>query len=224
MSKTMAIKSSFKSVYFLSSILCIILFSYAFSNFSTRVVSVAVSKMNVLYIGMDNPIVVAISDVPSDQTSIESDDLEIEFIKEGHFVLRARTPGKATIKIKANGELVKEEIFRIKRIPDPIARINQSNGGMISSSELKASQGVHAYMENFDIDATCKIMGYDFIRTRGNADPMDSRNIGAKYETATRNIINKIKVGDMIYIDNIKCKCPGDRVSRAINSLVFQIK
>lgn len=84
------------------------------------VLSVAADRMNVLYMGIDNPISVAISGVPADQVKVSSRDVRLIETGKGKFIAKAARPGKATILVEAPNYRQEVE-FRVKPIPDPVA-------------------------------------------------------------------------------------------------------
>ena len=85
-------------------------------------VAIAVDKMNVLYIGVDNPITVAVPGVPSDQLLVHIDQGSISGSK-GKYTIRVTTPGETTIKVLTVRDdrkvLLSSQTFRVKTIPDP---------------------------------------------------------------------------------------------------------
>lgn len=212
------------NIYLFSLLIFIAMGTFAFSNFSYPTVSIAVDKMNVLYIGVDNPLTVAVAGVTSEKTKVESEDLELGNQGDGHYIARATKPGTAIIKVTAKGHATKEIEFRVKRIPDPIAKINKSHGGNISAEVFKKTEGVDAMLDRFDFDASCVVERYNMTVVPKQEDPVESINIGAKYNEKSKALLEKIKAGDIIYFDNVKCQCPGDAEVRAINSMVFKIK
>lgn len=85
-------------------------------------VAIAVDKMNVLYIGVDNPITVAVPGVPSDQLLVHIDQGSISG-SNGKYTIRVTTPGETTIKVLTVRDdrklLLSSQTFRVKTIPDP---------------------------------------------------------------------------------------------------------
>jgi len=208
-------------------VLCFVLLtsflSLAFYNSATYVASVEIQKMNILYIGVDNPVTVAVAGVSTGKVRLESDALKIEEVNVGQYILKATKPGKATLNIFANNELVSEKIYRVKRIPDPVARLGNSSGGRMSAGFVHKSEGLMAYLHCFDFDARCAIRSFHVTLVREGADPIEMINTAAKFNSNTKKLMESVQAGDVIYFDNVKCQCPGDKASRAINSLVFKI-
>jgi len=195
-----------------------------------RSVSVSAAKMNVFYIGVDNPVEVSAAGVSSGQIKVSAGGAGGAKIKkngDGTFTVNVSRPTKkgefAKINVSAPG-LNASKDFRVKRIPDPIAKLSKKAGGSMGAGPFKAQTGVYADLQNFDFDARCTISGYRVVRVAKRQDPEFSVNPGTKYSGKSQAIINKAKPGDTYYFENVKCKCPGDAAARELNTMVFNIK
>ncbi len=101
---------------------------------------------------------------------------------------------------------------------------NGPGGGSISAGELRLQTCIYASLPNFDFDAKCKITGYTVTRLPKRGDPFEWQNNGDMFSVETRGELAKIKSGDRIFFDDIKCLCPGDPAQRNIGGLAFLIK
>lgn len=212
------------NAYLLGLIFLLAIGSYAFTNFKTPTVSIAADKMNVLYIGVDNPITVAVSGVLTEKVQLESDELELVDQGDGHYYAKASSPGKATIKVTPDGQAPQLVSFRVKYIADPTARINRSSGGNMSAEDFKQAKGLSLSLDNFEYDTKCAVNSYNITRVAKDEDVVEIINRGAAFQERTQRLVAKIKAGDIIYFDRVTCQCPGDKEPRPINSLVFKIK
>ncbi|MEE9374455.1 MAG: GldM family protein [Saprospiraceae bacterium] len=195
-----------------------------------RSATISASKMNVFYIGVDNPVEVSVAGVPSSQVKVNMAGAGGGTIKrngDGTYSVKVTRPTKkdefAKVNLSAPGFSAGKD-FRVKRIPDPIPKLSKSRGGVMSSGEFKAQGGVSAVLENFDFEARCKLSGYRVVRVPRRADPEIAENPGAKYRGETSRVINKAKPGDRFFFENIKCKCPGDPAARDLGTMSFSIK
>ncbi len=194
-----------------------------------RSVSVSPMKMNVFYMGVDNPVAVSAAGVPSNQVQVSMSGAgggSISRNADGTFNVKVTTPTKkdeyAYVNVSAPGLSEKRE-FRVKRIPDPNAKLSSSMGGVMNSGEFKAQRGLIAVLENFDFDAKCEILGYSLVRVPRRQDPQVEANKGGLYNAPAKALIDQAKAGDTYYFENVKAKCPGDASGRDINQLVFKI-
>jgi len=190
-----------------------------------RAVTVQPNKMNVLFIGVDNPISITAHGVSENELKVNCSGCNIrKGGGKGNYNVTVTKPGQATISVSTPDLPPSSFMFRAKRIPDPVARISKSSGGAMGSGEFKAQGGVGAFLDNFDFDAKCRIQGYNLTHQQKRQDPIESVNGGARYNSNSKRLINQAKPGDVFYYTNVKAKCPGDRAGRKINSMVFKIK
>jgi len=188
-----------------------------------RSANVSADKMNVFYIGVDNPVSVTVAGASSNEVKANGTGCNVKG-SNGKYIVTASRPGEATINVSGGGLPNTPFKFRVKRIPDPMARLSKSNGGSMGNGEFKAQGGVGAFLDNFDFEATCKIQGYNLTYVAKRQDPVESVNGGARYNAQSKRLVNNAKPGDIYYFDNVKAKCPGDPAGRKINSMVFKIK
>ena len=189
-----------------------------------RSVTVSAEKMNVFYIGVDNPVAVSAAGISSNDLSVSISGGGGAIRGSGsNYIVTVSTPGECRVNVSGGG-MRDSKVFRVKRIPDPVARLSKSQGGAMGNGEFKAQGGVGAFLDNFDFDANCTIQGYKLVYVAARQDPVEVVNGGARYGDAARRLVNKAKPGDIFYFDDVKARCPGDNVGRPINSMVFKIQ
>jgi gliding motility-associated protein GldM len=191
-----------------------------------RSVTVSADKMNVFYIGVENPVSVVAAGVSSNDLSVSPSGggLKLRSAGNGKYIATVDTPGEAKIRVSGGGLTPTNFDFRVKRIPDPQARLSRSAGGEMGNGEFKAQSGVGAFLDNFDFDAKCEIQGYNLVYVPKRQDPVESVNPGARYTDKSNRLVSQAKPGDIYYFENVKARCPGDKAGRPINSMVFKIK
>jgi len=194
-----------------------------------RSVTVSPLKMNVFYIGVENPIAVSAAGVSSKDVKVSMSGAGGGSIKpkDGNYVVNVKKPTKkgeyAYVNVSATGLNEKRE-FRVKRIPDPVPKLSKSRGGAMSSGEFKVQPGVFPILENFDFDAKCNIAGFRLVRVPKRQDPQVSVNKGGKFTSESKSMISKAKATDTFFFEEIKCKCPGDAAARDLGGMVFKIR
>jgi gliding motility-associated protein GldM len=190
-----------------------------------RSVTVTADKMNVFYIGVENPLSVVAAGVSSNDLRVSANNA----------TLTPNGPGKYIAKVSGGGGVAKLTIsggglnpttfdFRIKPIPDPVAKLSGSTGGDIGNGVIKAQLGVIAELAGFDFDARCEIAGFELVYAPKREDPIVVINGSGTFTSESKGLLNRAKPGDAYYFNNVRARCPGDVTSRKINSLVFQIK
>ena len=195
-----------------------------------RSVAVSASKMNVFYIGVDNPIEVSAAGVSSSDVKVSMGGAGGGSVKpdgKGTYMVRVTSPTKkgefANVNVSAPG-LNDKKLFRVKRIPNPVPKLSRNRGGAMPSGEFKAQLAIYPELENFDFDAKCNILGFRLVRVAKRQDAEPADNKGGKFVGAAASLIKKAKPSDKYFFENIKCKCPGDKGPRDLGQMVFNIK
>ncbi len=188
------------------------------------VVSVAADRMNVLYIGVDNPITVAVAGISNDNIQVSSEDVTVLPQGDGKYILQATKPGEVKVKVESQGKLLKETVFRVKRVPDPVGMVGSKNGGTVMVYELQEQKEMIALLENFDFDAYCEIVSFNVIKISRRNDPVEVANQGNTFGEQTLELFRLAAPGDTYIIRNIKAKCPGDMAARLLDNIMFEVK
>lgn len=187
--------------------------------------AVSADKMNVLYIGVDNPISAITTNGAVDKDSISLSDGTLTG-DQGKFNAIVSKSGSCTITVKYNG--IKQDFpFRVKRTPDPVPVLGagpNKKGGIMPLAEFKAQRGVAAILENFDFDARCSVISYDIVRVTKDSSPAIVNNIGAPFTNEGKELIMLSNPGDTYYFNEIQARCPGDIANRTLGSMVFAIR
>lgn len=191
-----------------------------------RSVTVTPDKMNVMYVGVENPISVVAAGISSNdlRVSASGGGIQLSPSGTGKYIARVSKPGSATVTVSGGGLRPTSFDFRVKPIPDPVAKLGGETSGDIGNGTFKAQQGVIAELQNFDFDARCEIAGFELVYAPTRKDPIPVTNGGATYNAQARNLVNQAKPGDTYYFNNVRAKCPGDVASRKINPMVFRIR
>lgn len=187
-------------------------------------ISVAADKMNVFYLGIENPITVAVAGVPSNQVELTSEDLALTDLGEGRYNANPKELGEAKIKVLAGGKEVRTVVFRVKRIPDPVARVGKTTGGTYPAEQFRSANSVNILINNFDFDARCEVVEFSVVRVGKKEDPVEVINHGAAFSETTLGLIKKAKPGDIYYFDQVTGQCPGDTEPRKLNAMVYKLK
>jgi len=194
-------------------------------NFDYKVASpsttISATKMNVFYIGVDNPVDISAAGVGKDQLNASITNGSISKSREG-WVVRVRQPGNATVsvsaKVEVDGEMTTKRMgamdFRVKRIPTPIAEIAGKTGGAIGKGQLAAQLGIIAKMENFEFDVRVVVSSYEFSYVQSNGLTRDIKVDGPRFNSTIKGIINQMKPGSRVTFDNIKVKMPDGEIRR----------
>ncbi len=187
--------------------------------------AVMFDKMNVLYIGVPNPITIS-SGTGAEKTnaSLSTGGSLSKGSAPGKYVANVTTPtNDAKIIVTADGKSTQYPV-RIKRIPDPVPTLGGKikGGSKINKATLQAQGGLVALLENFDFDARFNIMSFTFMLAQKGGDVSPKNIDGPVLNDAVKSSISRAKPGDLVIFDNIKAKGP-DGTVRNLGSMTLTI-
>jgi gliding motility-associated protein GldM len=188
--------------------------------------AVQLDKMNVLFIGVDNPITVSGSGT--------ADQLKVHASGPGGAVISG-SGAKRTVRVSAETDeciinvttpdgKVTPVRFRVRSIPDPSPRVGQYESGDMPASVFKAQAGVNAIVKNFFYETQFNVTGFRMTCDGpGFEDAIgDEVNTGAAWKETSR-LVQKCRVGTFVTIENIRAVGPDGR-TRKLNPLIFQLR
>jgi gliding motility-associated protein GldM len=184
--------------------------------------SIVPLKMNVLYIGVENPMEIVVSGFNSKELEIKTDNGDIVATENGYISRPAKT-GMAMITVSSKGRILKESQFRVKMVPDPVAMVAGIKGaGAIDKNVLLEQKGVVAIMENFDFDLVFKVVEFTVSAPVGKY-AFDIKSSSNQFTNEQYDLIKKIEPGKKVYIENIKAVGPDGSI-RQLGSMWLIIK
>ncbi len=187
--------------------------------------SLQLDKMNVFYIGVPNPITVTAAGYSLEDVSISIPGATVTSTGKGKYDIMVTQVGKVTASINAKTAQGSKTVggmdVRVKRIPDPLAKIGGKMGGGMPASIFRAQLGVAAVLENFDFDTKFTIVGYDFSYQQKRADYQGPFHMNdAYFKNEAEKYLKVAKPGDRVYIDNVRAKGP-DGTIRSLNGIML---
>lgn len=193
---------------------------------SNIVTAVEPVRMNVLYIGVDNPIKIAASGYAASDLFVSIDNGTISG-KNGEYVIRPKEQGSAVVTVSSNGKEIQKTTFRVKVVPDPIAAIKCKNdlktSGGISIKELLEDKKITVLMRNFDFDLSFEVVSFVMSSTVPNSltvrEEISNSN---NFSNQQIDLINSLIVNQKLMIEEIIIKGP-DGVKRKLSPMVFTI-
>lgn len=187
--------------------------------------SIALDKMNVLYIGVDNPVTIAASGGGDDKVQASINNGSLTRVGPGKYIARVNSQNDNTIiSVSVDGKVAGTAQFRVRNIPSAQAYVGgQPSGANVAAGAFKAQGGVGAGIKDFPFELSYDVVSFTF--TCDTDDDIVSLPVqGALFQGAVRNAINQhVQAGRMVTIDNIRVKGPDGRITNA-PSLVYYIK
>jgi hypothetical protein len=192
--------------------------------------NIQLDKQAVFYAGVDNPITISVSGIPSSDIQVEiTGNAKIAATKKpgGYIVTTDSLSGKVQITVSyvLMGRTITAGLYeyRIKRIPDPVTYVGSIRGeGFMIKSLLPNISGVFTRMENFDFvgrfhpQSFSMSVFHDSVFTQYNAT---GPALNAEMKAALQNVRQE----DKIIFHNVVTKGP-DSTLRRTNPVIITVK
>jgi gliding motility-associated protein GldM len=189
--------------------------------------SISADKMNVLYIGLSNPISVSAGGVPTEKVSASISGGSLSRTGAGQYAAIVNTPGKATISVSADIDgkikVLGSKEFRIKYVPDPVLKVGLSKGPSMKAAEFKVQGGLRADLEDFLFEGVrYEIVSYRIGIDATGKDYVEGDAHNAYFPSSVTGAIRSLRAGDIVYFDNVRVKGPEGKV-RDMSNIKFNI-
>ncbi len=190
------------------------------------------TKMNVFYIGVENPVSISVPGVANNkvQASVSGGGASLTKDPKGtsaDYIVKCTTQGEATVNIVADFDGKKVNMgaqkFRVKRVPDPVAKVAGKKEGNINKNALIAQSAVIAEMENFDFLLFFKITKFKMSLYRRGKDPIDIESSNNLITQQMKDALAGARAGDKVYFEYIKAVGP-DGSTRSLSSVNFSLQ
>ena len=186
--------------------------------------AVQLDNMNVLFIGVDNPVTISGSgSVDQIKASISGGGGVLSGSGAKRSIRVSQETDDCFVSVVTPDGKTTRMQFRVRSIPDPTPMIGTYKSGNIPAAQFKGQQGVRAIVENFYYKTQFNVTSFR-ITGDGNGfeDIMEANNTGAEWNEA-RNIVGKCRAGSFITIEDIYAVGPDGR-RRKLTPLIFNLK
>lgn len=167
--------------------------------------AVMLDKMNVFYIGVDNPITIS-SGSGWDKTTVTPSGCTITGTGSNRIVT-VTTPGTASLTVTADGKSSKFD-FRVKVVPDPVFKVASGKPRM-PSVEFKNQQFCRAELEKFDFDTRFSIVSATVYFSGAGFPSVATSSINGNNLAPLASFLARCGPGSVVTFDNIKVTGPG---------------
>ncbi len=212
--------------------------TFDFFNFSAPytvaapAVAVAAEKMNVIYIGVDNPVSVSAAGVAPGNLLVNLSGCGATKTggAGGKFIVRATSPGTMQVSVSAKTKegtkpQGKPTPFRVKKIPDPTPKLggNLIQGiADIKKLNLASIAGVGAEVPGFDFDVKFPVISFIFsANVKGNLKEFTCN--GPNLSPEAKQVLQSLGIGGKAYFEDIKVKAPDGSI-RKIATASLKVK
>jgi gliding motility-associated protein GldM len=180
---------------------------------------VSPDKMNVLYIGVANPLSVSAPGVPVEQLKVSITGGSISGSR-GHYTATVNQIGTAKVTITGDkGMTLGSSEFRIKRIPDPKAVFAGKSGGSTSAANLRAQDKLFARLENFDFDTHFDVTRFTMYILKPRQDAVIYSAQGSDLTGQMKSAMASLSPGSKVIFSNIVATGPGG--TRGLDDIIL---
>jgi len=191
--------------------------------------TISADAMNVLYIGLDNPMSISVPGVAPANTNPVGNGINLKKLSDGKYIANVSAGSKeGTISVTAKmpdgtSKKMGEMKYRIRQVPKPEAMLGQLGSGSYPKAQVIAAAAfVYANLANFVFDGvkfTVTKYSVIFVPRRGN---MEETSVAGNSAAAIKNFVSKAKAGDIILVDRIRATGPGGE--RPLNPITITIQ
>jgi gliding motility-associated protein GldM len=185
---------------------------------------VSPDKMNVLYIGVPNPVSVSAPGIAKEKLKVNMTGGSLSG-SNGHYVATVTALGDATVSV--SGELspgkvafLGSSLFRVKRIPDPKPQFAGKSSGNTSAANIRAQDRLFAKLEGFDFDAKFNVTRFTLMIAKPRQDVIILSANGGELTSAMRSAMNGVTPGTTVVFKEIIAVGP-DGTQRGLDSIVL---
>jgi gliding motility-associated protein GldM len=185
---------------------------------------VSPDKMNVLYIGVPNPVSVSAPGIAKEKLKVSISGGQISG-SAGHYTVMVSNVGNATITVSGDlgsgkSQVLGATIFRVKRIPPPKAVFGGKSGGTTSSANIRAQDRIFAKLDNFDFDAKFSITRFTLIVLKPRQDAIIKTGSGNVLTGDMHAALNNVTPGSTVLFKDIIAVGP-DGIQQEIDPIVL---
>lgn len=192
--------------------------------------TVAPTQMMILYQGLKNPISVSAPGISNDNIDVEISKGKITKGNQAGLYLVEVNAGDKNVTITASTKIDGKKVilgthnFRVKRVPNPEAKIGSVSSGKIGKDELLASGGIIPDMGDFEFgDFQYNIVSFTLATISGGDYKSSGTIKGGRFNQEVNDMIRSAKKGQKLFFENIQAKGP-DGITRTLNPINIEIK
>jgi gliding motility-associated protein GldM len=187
--------------------------------------TVSADKMNVFYIGVDNPVTISVPGIPNEKVRPSMTNGRLTPQGGGKYIVRVEGGNEAVVSVAAElgGQTrsMGQVKFRVRRVPDPVPFIAGVREGNIEKARLVASPVIIPVLENFEFDLSFTIVSYTFEIQMPGGDIIEKQGSGNRLTQEMIGYVQNARRGQKCYITNIRASGPSG--TRSIGAITIRI-
>ena len=190
---------------------------------------VSPDKMNVFYIGLDNPVSVSAPGTPAEKLKLTMSAGSAKSAgAPGKYLVNVTTSGTVKVSIfgeDGTGKQVKlgESDFRCKRLPSPHAKFAGKGGGNVPRAQLTSADRIFAALEDFEFDTKFVIGHFKLYVQKPRQDPQILESSNMMLTAPMKAALTGAIAGTKVYFDEIFATGP-DGIKRPLEPIIFTVQ
>lgn len=207
---------------------------------------ISATKMNMLYIGIENPISFAVENMKCSELTIAVENGTAKRTGECEYNVVVRKPGNTLLFIIKGNDTISKTLYRANHIPNPIIR-EGAGESYWSLDSVKSKNRLSVVLEHFDFDTPwhsiltfkTSVIGKRTLTDESKiycsecakqikheyySAVFSEINNGPNFSDSLKEFIrNKLQHGDIIFFEDIEVLGP-DKQIRTLGSIRFRVE
>ncbi len=198
-------------------------------------VIVSPTAMNVMYMGIPNPIDVSVPGISPDKIKIRvvNGVFTTEKVKnskgesfKGSWAVKPNAVGQ-NVQVIVTADMSGKPMqfapyeFRVKPIPPPVAVFAQKSTGSVQRATAAAQQGVYAVLPDFDFDLNYTVTGFTVLYSDNRGD-FEETSTNSNLTSKQKELIGRLTRGKNLIIKDIKALGPDGKV-KELSPVILKI-
>jgi gliding motility-associated protein GldM len=185
--------------------------------------SVFLEKMNVLYVGVENPMTISGGSGKREAMRVSFAGGNISNTGGDKWVAKPTQTGMSEIVVTTDRQTFKFPM-RLKQLPLATGFVGTSKGGRVPAATFKAQGGLIARLEDSEFQVAYVVQSYTLAANGGPFQTYTAApNEGNRWNGNAANIVSRATPGTTLFFDQILVKGPDGKV-REIAPMVFQLQ
>lgn len=190
--------------------------------------TVSADKMNVVYLGLDNPISVSVPGIPTEKLTVSATNASLVSTGKGKYDMKVRQGPEVNVTVSAtmeNGEKknMGTMTFRVKRVPKPIARYGElTENGKMTKNLIEAQQGLIAFYKDFEFKATPKVTSFSMSILAAGGTAEDFTSNSNMLTPAMKSRLSRLRKNERVVFEDIKAVGP-DQLPVPLSALMIKV-
>jgi hypothetical protein len=187
---------------------------------------ISADKMNIAYLGMDNPLTIVAEGYGCDQIVASCSNGTLTKGIGCQYFFRPEKEGFCDIVLRAKTKKGTKEIgkttYKVRLAPTGSVSLAGKSSGKIADEIFKVQKGLSISFNNAELECDWRIQKYRIVVVRDSELLYEEDNYGPFFNDKFQGQLKTLKAGDRVIFENIKAVDFNDR-TRSINTMTFTL-